>query len=298
MDNQRNAGRPNQPGQGPPGQPFGQPPGTPPGMPPGAASPPYGQPPGASYNPPPGGPPPNQPPYSAPPSAPPSASPGTPPRAGAPYGSPPYGQAQPYGQPPSYGPTPTPGGPPGQAFPPGYQPGQPYPLQPQYAPPTQAAGTTAPQTAPAPRNRRRCIIPVPIIGVLIVAGNVAAVVHQATLSPAVTSLQFAHNFQNNKAVGVTDTFKSTDPDLYAIIKLNTTKGHPTVKVVWTVVSGTDANGQPVTGRAFGQAEKDATSTLIYAQVSRGSAPWAVGQYKAEVFLDGRLAKTAQFTVTA
>jgi hypothetical protein len=291
MDDQRNAGWPSQPGQGPlgqpPGQPFGQPPGAPPGMPPGAAPPPYGQPPGASYGSPPGGPPSYQPPTPFPPPAPPSAPPGAPPGLEAPYGQP-----QPNGQPPSYG------APPGQAFPPGYQPGQPYPLQPQYAPPTQAAGTTAPQTAPAPRNRRRWIIPVAIIGVLIVAGIVAAVVHQATLSPAVTSLQFAHNFQNNKAVGVTDTFKSTDPDLFAIIKLNTTKGHPTVKVVWTVVNGTDANGQPVAGRDFGQAEKDATSTLIYAQVSRGSAPWAVGQYKAEVFLDGRLAKTAQFTVTA
>ncbi|HEY7907677.1 MAG TPA: hypothetical protein VIC60_02340 [Thermomicrobiales bacterium] len=285
MDNQRNAGWPNQPGQGPPSQPPGQPFGQPPGMPPGAAPPPYGQPPGASYNPPPGGPPPYQPPSSPPPHAPP------PPGVGAPYGAPPYGQPQPYGQPPSYGPPPTPGVPPGQAFPPGYRPGQPYaPSSPQYAPPA--------YTTPAPKKRKLWIIPVAILGGLIIVAIIAAVVYQATLTPAVTSIQFAHNFQNNKAVGVTDTFKSTDPDLYAIIKLNTSRGHPTIKVVWTVVSGTDANTQPVTGREFGQAEKDATSKLIYAQVSRGTAPWAVGQYKAEVFLNGKLAKTAQFTVTA
>lgn len=278
MDNQRNAGWPNQPGQGPPGQPPGEPYGQPPGMPPGAAPPLYGQPPGASYGPPPGGPPSYQPP-AAPPYAPPQAPPAAPPGTGISSGPPPYGQPQPYGQ----------------TFPPGYQPGQPPP---QYAQPAHAAGPPAPQTATATTNRKRSIIPVAILGVLIIAGIVAFVIHQAMLTPAVTSLQFAHNFQNDKAVGVTDTFKSTDPDLYAIIKLNTTKGHPTVKVVWTVVSGTDPNAQPVTGRAFGQAEKDATSTLIYAQVSRGSAPWAVGQYKADVFLDGKLAKTAQFTVTA
>jgi hypothetical protein len=267
-------------------------------MPPGAAPPPYGQPPGASYHPPPGGPPPNQPPYSAPPSAPPSVPPGTPPGAGAPYEAPPYGQPQPYGQPPSYGPPPTPGGPPGQAFPPGYRPGQPYaPPPPQYAQPAYA-GASGPQTVPAPKKRRLWIILPAVLGGLIVVAIIAAVVYQATLTPAVTSIQFAHNFQNNKAVGVTDTFKSTDPDLYAIIKLNTSKGHPTIKVVWTVVNGTDANKAPVTGREFGQAEKEATSKLIYAQVSRGAAPWAVGQYKAEVFLNGKLAKTAQFTVTA
>jgi hypothetical protein len=248
MDNQRNAGWPNQPGQGPPGQPFGQPPGTPPGMPPGAA------------------PPPNVPPPA-------------PPGAGAPYGAPPYGQ------PPSYGPPPAPGVPPGQAFPPGYRPGQPYPPPPQYG-------------QPAPKRGKLWIILAAVLGGLVLIAIIAAAVYQATLTPAVTSLQFAHNFQNNKAVGVTDTFKSTDADLYAIIKLNTSKGHPTIKVVWTVVNGTDATTRPVTGQEFGQVEKDATSKLLYASVSRGAATWPVGQYKAEVFLDGKLAKTAQFTVTA
>lgn len=136
-----------------------------------------------------------------------------------------------------------------------------------------------------------------IVGGLILVAIIAGVIYQANLTPAVTSVQFAHNFQNNKAVDVTDTFKSTDPDLYAIVKLNTTKGHPNIKVVWTVVSGTDANKRPVTGQEFGQVDKDATSSLLYASVSRGSAPWPVGQYKADVFLDGKLAKTAQFTVT-
>ena len=160
------------------------------------------------------------------------------------------------------------------------------------------AGAPSPQTIPAPKKSKLWIILAAVLGGLVLVAIIAFVVYQATLSPAVTSLQFAHNFQNNKAVGVTDTFKSTDPDLYAIIKLNTSKGHPTIKVVWTVVNGTDPNAQPVTGREFGQAEKDATSKLIYAQVSRGTTPWAVGQYKAEVFLNGKLAKTAQFTVTA
>jgi hypothetical protein len=270
MDNQRNAGWPNQLGQGPPGQPSG----PPPDMPPGQAPPPFGQPPGTSYAPPlpPGGPPPYQPPYPAPP------------------------QAPPYGQPPSYGPPPAPGVPPGQAFPPGYRPGQPYPPPLQYGQPANASAPL-PQTAPAPKKRKLWIILAAALGGLVLIAIIAGIIYQATLSPAVTSLQFAHNFQDNKAVGVTDTFKSTDPDLYAIIKLNTSKGHPTIKVVWTVVNGTDANKRPVTGQEFGQVEKDATSKLLYASVSHGSSSWPVGQYKAEVFLNEKLAKTAEFTVT-
>ena len=185
--------------------------------------------------------------------------------------------------------------PPGQSFPPGYRPGQPYP--PQYGQPAYP-GAPPPQPIPARKKRKLwIIIPAAVVGLLVIV-IVAAVVYQATLTPAVTSIEFAHNFQNNKAVGVTNTFTSTDADLYAIINLNTSKGHPTIKVVWTVVNGTDASKRPVTGQEFGQAEKAATTRLIYAQVSRGASNWPVGQYKADVYLDGKLAKTAQFTVTA
>lgn len=138
----------------------------------------------------------------------------------------------------------------------------------------------------------------PLIGILIIGAIVGFVLYERSLSPEVTSLEFAHNFQNNKAVDVTTTFRSSDPEFYAIIKLNTTNGHPNVKVVWTVVNATDAAKRTVTGQTFGEVNKDATSRLLYASVSRGSATWPVGQYKAEVFLDGKLAKTAQFTVAA
>ena len=120
----------------------------------------------------------------------------------------------------------------------------------------------------------------------------------ATLNPSVSKIEFAHNFQDNRAVDVTDTFKSTDPNLYAIIHLTTTKGTPNVNVVWTVVNGTDAAKHPVTGLEFGQAARAATDTLLSASVTRGTSPWPVGQYKIDVFLDGKLAKTALFTITA
>jgi hypothetical protein len=138
----------------------------------------------------------------------------------------------------------------------------------------------------------------PLIGVIVIGAIAAFVLYERSLSPEVTSLQFAHNFQDNKAVDVTDTFKSSDPEFFAIVKLNTTNGHPNVKVVWTVVNATDATKRTVTGQTFGEVNKDATSRLLYASVSRGSSTWPVGQYKADVFLDGKLVKTAQFTVTA
>jgi len=151
---------------------------------------------------------------------------------------------------------------------------------------------------PAPKKRSLWLFIGPAIGVVILGLIVAGVIYERSLKPEVTSLEFAHNFQNNKAVDVTNTFKSSDPEFYAIVKLNTTNGHPNIKVVWTVVNATDETKRPVTGQTFGDVSKDATSRLLYASVSRGSTTWPVGQYKADVFLDGKLAKTAQFTVTA
>ena len=137
-----------------------------------------------------------------------------------------------------------------------------------------------------------------VIGGLLLLGVIAELWGIRDLEPSVSKIEFAHNFQDNRAVDVTDTFKSTDSNLYAIIHLTTTKGTPNVNVVWTVVNGTDAAKHPVTGLEFGQAARAATDTLLSASVARGTSPWPVGQYKIDVFLDGKLAKTAQFTITA
>ncbi len=190
--------------------------------------------------------------------------------------------------------------PPGQAYPP---PGQPYapelqPVQPPY--PGAPYGQPGYGATPVAKKRRArwIIIPV-VIGALLVVGVIAAVVYFATLTPAVSKIEFAHNFQDNKAVGVTDTFKPSDPTFYAVIHLSTTKGNPSVKIIWTILDATDATTKNrVTGQTFGEAELIASISLLYASVSRPATSWPVGQYKAEVFLDGKLAKTAQFTVTA
>jgi hypothetical protein len=147
-------------------------------------------------------------------------------------------------------------------------------------------------------GRSPWVIVVLVLGGLLLLGVIGGVARYVTLSPSVSKIEFAHNFQDNRAVDVTDTFKSTDPNLYAIIHLTTTKGTPNVSVVWTVVNGTDAAQHPVGGLEFGQAARAATDTLLSASVARGTSPWPVGQYKIDVFLDGKLAKSAQFTVTA
>lgn len=191
--------------------------------------------------------------------------------------------------------------PPGETFPPGspYPPGPPA-AQPPY--PGASYGQPPYGTAPAAplsrTGRSPWLVTVLVIGGLLLLGGIGYGVRYLTLRPSVSKIEFAHNFQDNRAVDVTDTFKSTDPNLYAIIHLTTTKGTPNVSVVWTVVNGADAANHPVTGLEFGQAARAATDTLLSASVTRGTSPWPVGQYKIEVFLDGKLAKSAQFTITA
>lgn len=154
-------------------------------------------------------------------------------------------------------------------------------------------------TAPISRKRRS---PWPIIGAvgaLIGFGVIAVVVWYARLSPSVSKIEFAHNFQDNKVVDVTDTFKSSDPIFYAVIHLSSAKANPSVKIIWTIVDATDSTTKNrVTGQTFGEAELITTIPLLYGSVPRRATPWPVGQYKADVFLDGKLAQTAQFMVTA
>ncbi len=189
--------------------------------------------------------------------------------------------------------------PPGQTFPP---PGQPYaPGPPPYsnAPYGQPGSGSDYGAVPIAKKRRFPWAIVGVVGALLVVGIVAAVVYFATLRPSVSKIEFAHNFQDNKAVDVTDAFKSSDPIFYAVIHLSTAKGNPDVKILWTIVDATDgATKNRVTGQTFGEAELITTIPLLYGSVPRGATPWPIGQYKAEVFLDGKLAKTAQFTVTA
>ena len=189
--------------------------------------------------------------------------------------------------------------PPGQAYPP---PGQPYPSGPQpVQPPYPGTPNGQPGYGVAPvakKRRARWIIPV-VIGALLVVGIIATVVYFAALTPSVSKIELAHNFQDNKAVGVTDTFKPSDATFYAVIHLSSTRGNPDVKIIWTIVDATDATTKNhVTGQTFGEAELIATASLLYGSVPRGATPWPVGRYKADVFLDGKLAKTTQFTVKA
>jgi len=131
--------------------------------------------------------------------------------------------------------------PPGQAYPP---PGQPYssgplPAQPPY--PGAPYGQPGYDASPAAKKRpaRWILIPV-VIGASLVVGVIAVAAYFATLTPAVSNIEFAHNFQDNKAVGVTDTFKPSDPTFFAVIHLTTTKGNPSVKIIWTILDATDA----------------------------------------------------------
>lgn len=168
--------------------------------------------------------------------------------------------------------------PPGQTFPPGSQPGYPYPPGPLAQPPYPSAPYSQPgygtvPTAPISRKRRS---PWPIIGAvgaLIGFGVIAVVVWYARLSPSVSKIEFAHNFQDNKAVDVTDTFKSSDPIFYAVIHLSSAKGNPSVKIIWTIVDATDSTTKNrVTGQTFGEAELITTIPLLYGSVPRRATP--------------------------
>ena len=243
-------------------------------------------------------------PGQSPPGQPPGDAPGATP--GYPYG-PPQGTPSPYGTPPAYG------GPPPVQHPPPYgqppTPAPPYAAPPPYAPPPPRPGYPppygGPPYAPAPvRPRRVWPLVVGIVGgvlALVIIAIVAFAVWYAHLTTSVSEVEFAHGFNTSskRAVEVSPTFKTTDPEIFCVVRLNVNKDSPTVKFVWTAVDVTNAANQHLTNQQITTQRLDTKNeNIIYGSIKRPASAFAAGTYKVDVYLDDTLARTATFTVSA
>jgi hypothetical protein len=138
-----------------------------------------------------------------------------------------------------------------------------------------------------------------VLGV-IVLGVVGIGVWYATLTVKITSLEFGKAIVDDKPSQITTTFKATDQDIYAFIRLNATKNNPEIKFVWTLENGIDpTTKRPVTNIQIAEYGKNASSTRMYGSITRtGTSPWPTGTYRLDVYLNGELKKSGTFTVTA
>ncbi|HZY45873.1 MAG TPA: hypothetical protein VFF70_14125 [Anaerolineae bacterium] len=87
------------------------------------------------------------------------------------------------------------------------------------------------------------------------------------------------------------TFSPADHIIYAAIELSRIETGLTAKVVWTAVD-TSA------GQNIEVAQKEFTSLAVNVIQAQVELPqdWPTGKYKLDVYLNGTLAKTVEFTV--
>ncbi len=207
--------------------------------------------------------------------------PGQPPQppSGAPPGMPPaYIPQPPYTQPPQY------------ANPYGQQPYPPYgqPLPPQQPPPK--AGN--------PPLRIILIVCGIIIGLLCVGVLVARNTLPRTVE--VSSISFTHDVQNKKPVDDVTTFRTTDPNIHCIVRLNRTDNNVTVRTEWTAVSAVDTRTKRQLSNFYlDTIEQDASSTgldfFLYKKAPGDT--WPVGTYKVDIYVNNVLQQSGTFSVT-
>ena len=204
--------------------------------------------------------PPQQPPYGQPSQQPPYGAP--PPR-------PPYQQQPPPQQPP-YGSAP----PPQYGYAPGPQPPYPYQGQPAAAPPAKKFPWWV------------LLIPVVLVGALIALAVISS------LGPAsIKSAEMAKGFKDNKAVNSTTTFAPTDNPLHSVVEINNPKKESKLKAVWSVV---EAAGQK--DILIDETELTLDNKNIADFTLSLPREWPKGKYKVDLYLDGKLDRTLNFTV--
>jgi len=99
---------------------------------------------------------------------------------------------------------------------------------------------------------------------------------------------------NFEPVGVTDTYAVDQAVFHAVVSLANAPSDTTVKAVWTAVDVGDA-AEP--GTVVDETEVTAEgSRNIDFTLTSDSGQWPVGTYKVDIYLDGELDRTLNFSV--
>lgn len=108
---------------------------------------------------------------------------------------------------------------------------------------------------------------------------------------SLTNLRMAFDQDGNN---VTTTFSTTDV-FYAVADLNNAPQGTQVEAKWTAVNATDTEPNlEFQTQTLDITEESFTGT-IYFQLSNDEG-WPTGQYKVDLYLNGTLAQTAEFSV--
>ncbi len=98
-------------------------------------------------------------------------------------------------------------------------------------------------------------------------------------------------FSTTEGGAATTTFSPTDRVIHAAIELSRLEPGLTAKTVWTAVDTEAGQGIEVASNEF----TSLAANTIQAQLELPN-DWPTGKYRLDVYLNGTLAKTAEYTV--
>ncbi len=96
---------------------------------------------------------------------------------------------------------------------------------------------------------------------------------------------------NTSGGAAATTFSPADHIIYAVVQLNRIETGLTARVVWTAVDTSAGQNIEVASKEF----TGLVVNVIQAQVELPQ-DWPTGKYKLDVYLNGTLANTAEFTI--
>jgi hypothetical protein len=116
----------------------------------------------------------------------------------------------------------------------------------------------------------------------------------ANISNAVLAKDVTTDFQ---PVEPTTTFPTDQAVIHLVVTLKNVPSDTTVKAVWTAVDVGDA---AAANTEIDQLEKtiNDSGNIDFTLSLPSTGVWPVGKYKVELYLDGKLDKTLDFTVAA
>lgn len=124
--------------------------------------------------------------------------------------------------------------------------------------------------------------------------NAFAQSEETTKNPVVgvKEISLARGDRSGKAGETTDKFVTTDVPIFCFIQLDSEKP-ATVKMIFVAVKavGLKPESKVVT---VGYTTKDAENQVNFTASPKGV--WAAGDYRADIYIDGKLAKSRLFTI--
>lgn len=111
-------------------------------------------------------------------------------------------------------------------------------------------------------------------------------------SATTANITNAHMATDESDATQTTVYAPSTPTFYCFYDLNNAPDSTVVKGVWTLVSaeGYDANSE------IDSAEITGSDDSYYFSLDRAADEWPVGQYKIDLYIDGKLVETVEFQV--